>query len=163
MTDFSENGTALRQIVSRLLSFPDANRSIAELIGATRIAYRPLPGTGTNPWIGRRCPNLRLVLPDGAPLTLYQLMHGGQFVLIHRPGSGSLPQDLLESCADSKIRVITAKIEDAGIACIEALLVRPDGHIAWVMAQGDTAAASEDSFEGLRAWMLYASDCEASV
>lgn len=158
MTDFSETGTALRQLVSRLLSFPDANRSIAEQVGATGIAYQPLPGTGTNPWIGRRCPNLRLVLPDGAPLTLYQLMHGGQFVLIHHPGSGSLPEDLLESCADSHIRVITAKIEDAGMEGIEALLVRPDGHIAWAMAQRDTAAAAEDSFEGLRAWMPPASD-----
>lgn len=161
MTDFSETGTALRQLVSRLLSFPDANRSIAEQVGATGIAYEPLPGTGTNPWIGRRCPNLRLVLPDGAPLTLYQLMHGGQFVLIHHPGSGSLPEDLPESYADSHIRVITAKIEDAGMEGIEALLVRPDGHIAWVMAQGDTSV--EDRYQGLRAWMLSAPGSEARV
>ncbi|WCF10760.1 FAD-dependent monooxygenase [Paenibacillus thiaminolyticus] len=161
MSDFSETGTALRRLVSRLLSFPDANRSIAEQIGATGIAYQPLPGTGTNPWIGRRCPNLRLVLPDGAPLTLYQLMHGGQFVLIHHPGSGSLLEELLESCADSHIRVVTVKIEDAGMEGIEALLVRPDGHIAWVMAQGDTSA--EDRYHGLRAWMLSAPGSEARV
>ncbi|WP_327198019.1 aromatic-ring hydroxylase C-terminal domain-containing protein [Paenibacillus thiaminolyticus] len=47
------------------------------------------------------------------------------------------------------------------LECIEALLVRPDGHIAWVMAQGDTSA--EDRYQGLRAWMLSAPGSEARV
>lgn len=98
---------ALRDIVERLLTVPDANRIVAGMISGLEIRY-DLPGA-PHPMLGRRLPGLdqsdgRAVLLTTAPKAT-------------EPGPPAPPH----------ARVVPTD-RDLGA---EAVLVRPDGYVSW--------------------------------
>ncbi|QNG17709.1 rifampin monooxygenase [Rhodococcus triatomae] len=106
---------AVRRLVSELMDFEDVNRHLIEKITATAIRYDFGEG---HPLLGRR---LRDV--DLGRGRLYELMRGGRGLLVDRTGQLSVAgwTDRVDHVVDAG-----AELE------VPAVLLRPDGHVAWV-------------------------------
>ena len=105
---------AVRRLLSQLMDFEDVNRYLIEKIAAIGIRYDFGEG---HELLGRRLRNV--TLKQGR---LYDLMHGGRGLLLD--GTGRL------SVAGWSDRV--DHVADAGEELdVPAVLLRPDGHVAW--------------------------------
>ncbi|MFD5395641.1 FAD-dependent monooxygenase [Streptomyces sp. NPDC127097] len=123
-------GRAVRALAAQLVNRvrPLARRAVHTLSGLG-IAYPA--GPGAHPLTGRRAPDLRLA--GGS--RLYELLRQGRFVLITPAGEPGVPQAPASGGDSSRPaddraddRVVTASWRSARRT---ALLVRPDGYIAW--------------------------------
>ena len=102
-----------------------------------------------HPLLGRRMPDLDLVTDDG-PLRVYTLLHGARPVLLDFGGRGGLD---LAPWAD-RVRSVAAEYRGAwelpvlgAVAAPAAVLIRPDGYVAWVEEGSDAGLA-----EALATW-----------
>jgi 3-(3-hydroxy-phenyl)propionate hydroxylase len=122
---------ALRDTVSELLGMAEPRKRFAAMISGLDIRYDLGEG---HPLLGRRMPDLDVVTANG-PLRLFTLLHGARPVLLNlgEPGGLDIPP-----WAD-RVQLINA--EHAGIWELPvvgavhaptAVLIRPDGHVAWV-------------------------------
>ncbi|QKW18150.1 FAD-dependent monooxygenase [Kitasatospora sp. NA04385] len=131
---------ALRGVFARLMDFPDVNRYITGVISGVDIRYDFGPGPAL---LGRRLRSVRLV--DGpAEGRLYGRMHAGRGLLLDRTGSLSAVgwEDRVDVLVDGCPELAAA-----------AVLLRPDGHVAWVGEERGAAegpGAGEGLREGLR-------------
>jgi 2-polyprenyl-6-methoxyphenol hydroxylase-like FAD-dependent oxidoreductase len=126
----------LRELVAELTGLPPVNAYLAELVTgvSTRYGMPPLSGTGSgsgagqaHPWLGRLTPNLKLTV-NGTATTVAELLHAGRGVLLDLG-----PQATAASAAAgwaSRVEVHRARCEEH--PGLEALLIRPDGHTAWL-------------------------------
>ncbi|WP_020673444.1 rifampin monooxygenase [Amycolatopsis nigrescens] len=106
---------AVRRLISELMDFEDVNRYLTEKITATGIRYDFGEG---HELLGRRLRDVRLKRGR-----LYELMHGGHGLLLDQTGRLSVA-----GWADRVDHVVDVSEElDA-----PAVLLRPDGHVAWV-------------------------------
>ncbi|QLH20399.1 rifampin monooxygenase [Streptomyces sp. Rer75] len=107
--------TALRELFSKLMDFEEVNRYVTGIITAVDVRYDIGEG---HELLGRRLRNV--ALKRGR---LYDLMHGGRGLLLDQTGRLSAA-----GWADRVDHVVDVSEElDA-----PAVLVRPDGHVAWV-------------------------------
>jgi 3-(3-hydroxy-phenyl)propionate hydroxylase len=132
---------ALGDTVAELLGMDEPRRRIAAEISGLDIHYQL--GTG-HPLLGRRIPDLDLLIADDS-LRVFSLLHGARPLLLNLGKPGSFP---LGPWAD-RIRVIEATYAGAWnlpvlgvVAAPEALLIRPDGYVAWT---ADSGAALRDA------------------
>ncbi|MCY1143533.1 FAD-dependent monooxygenase [Actinoplanes sp. Pm04-4] len=106
---------ALRRLVTELMDFDDVNRRLIEKTTATGIRY----DFGDGPdLLGRRLPDVRV--KQGS---VFELLHRGRGLLLDRTGRLTV-----EGWAD---RVDHLGDPSAALDA-SAVLVRPDGHIAWI-------------------------------
>ncbi|WP_344331846.1 FAD-dependent monooxygenase [Kitasatospora putterlickiae] len=109
--------TALRELLTRLMEVEEVNRYVTGMITALDVRYDHEPGDPD--LVGRRLRDVRL----SGDRRLYALTHGGRGLLLDRTGGG-LSAD---GWADRVDHVADAAAElDA-----PAVLLRPDGHVAW--------------------------------
>ncbi|WP_428935987.1 rifampin monooxygenase [Streptomyces sp. ACT015] len=108
---------ALRGLLSRLMDFDEVNAYVTGMITAVGVRYDLGEG---HDLLGRRLRDLRL--KDGR---LYELLHEGRGLLLDRTGRLSV-----SGWADRVDHVVDPVAEEELDA--PALLLRPDGHIAWV-------------------------------
>ncbi|MEU6011282.1 rifampin monooxygenase [Streptomyces sp. NPDC047453] len=107
--------TALRELFSKLMDFEEVNRYVTGIITAVEVRYDFGEG---HELLGRRLRDVRLKRGR-----LYELMHGGRGLLLDPTGRLSVA-----GWADRVDHVVDVSEElDA-----PAVLVRPDGHVAWV-------------------------------
>lgn len=137
---------ALRDTVAELLGMDEPYRRFAAMMTGLDIRYDFGEGHAL---LGRRMPDLDLATADG-PLRVYRLLHGGRPVLIDFAGRGRLE---IAGWAD---RIQSIEAEYAGtwelpalgiVAAPAAVLVRPDGYVAWVDEGGGQGLA-----DALTAW-----------
>jgi 2-polyprenyl-6-methoxyphenol hydroxylase-like FAD-dependent oxidoreductase len=123
---------ALRELFLELVTDPQPLRRIGALIAGTDIRYPP-SGTDQHALTGTFAPDLSL-RTDHGPTTVAGLMHTGRAVLLDLADR----QDLRETAREWRHRVDiqTASTDDRPA---EALLIRPDAHIAWVATAGEPA------------------------
>ncbi|GAA3725820.1 FAD-dependent monooxygenase [Streptomyces tremellae] len=115
----------LREIVGELLALPEANQHIASLVSGTDVTYGA--GQGDHPWIGRPAPSLELKTADG-PVRTAELLRTGNGVLLDL--AGTVPSErYADLLASRSVTAIRAQAVD--VPGVEALLIRPDGHVAW--------------------------------
>jgi 3-(3-hydroxy-phenyl)propionate hydroxylase len=126
-----ERTEALRDTMSELLSMDEPRKRIAGMICGLDIHYDVGEG---HPLLGRRMPDLDLVTADG-PLRVFNLLHDARPVVLNLDQPGGLD---IAPWAD---RVPLIDAEYAGIwelpvlgtvTSPTAVLIRPDGHVAWV-------------------------------
>jgi len=119
---------ALRDRVSELLSMDEPRKRFAGMMSGLDIHYDLGEG---HPLLGRRMPDLDLVTPGG-PVRVFALLHEARPVLLN---FGELD---ISRWAD---RVSALDAEHAGewelpvlgrVAAPAAVLIRPDGYVAWV-------------------------------
>lgn len=123
---------ALRDTISELLSMAEPHESIASMMSGLDIHYDL--GAG-HPLLGRRMPDIELVTHDG-PIRLFTLLHDARGILLH---FDEPHQRDLDRCSD-RVRLVAArapqywKLPVIGmVRAPDALLIRPDGHVAWVV------------------------------
>jgi 3-(3-hydroxy-phenyl)propionate hydroxylase len=127
---------ALGDTVSELLSMDEPRRRVAAEISGLDVHY-DLGASDLDkghPLLGRRMPDLDLVTADGT-LRLFTLLHDARPVLLTLDEPGSFD---ITPWAD-RVRLVDAKYAGAWelpalgpVAAPTAVLVRPDGYVAWV-------------------------------
>ncbi|MFJ6697047.1 rifampin monooxygenase [Streptomyces sp. NPDC091272] len=114
--------TALRELFSKLMDFDEVNRYVTGMITAVDVRYDITPvGSGTepgHPLLGARLRDLQLK-QEGR---LYGLLHAGRGLLLDQGGRLSA-----EGWADRVDHVVDVSEE----LDVPAVLLRPDGHVAW--------------------------------
>ncbi|MFE9846075.1 rifampin monooxygenase [Streptomyces goshikiensis] len=108
--------SALRELFSKLMDFEEVNRYVTGMITAVDVRYDFGEG---HELLGRRMRDVRL--KQGR---LYELTHGGRGLLLDRTGRLSVTG--WSDRVDHVIDIADAE-PDA-----PAVLLRPDGHVAWV-------------------------------
>ncbi len=126
-----ERTKALRDTVAELLRMDEPRKRFAAMMSGLDIHYDLGEG---HPLLGRRMPDLDLVTPNGH-LRVFTLLHDARPVLLNLGDSGGFD---ITPWAD---RVQSIDAEYAGIWELPALgavpaptavLIRPDGYVAWV-------------------------------
>ncbi|MFD3655707.1 rifampin monooxygenase [Streptomyces sp. NPDC058620] len=107
--------TALRELFSKLMDFEEVNRYVTGIITAVGVRYDFGEG---HELLGRRMRDVELKRGR-----LYSLMHDGRGMLLDRTGRLSV-----EGWADRVDHVVDVSEE----LDVPAVLLRPDGHVAWV-------------------------------
>jgi 2-polyprenyl-6-methoxyphenol hydroxylase-like FAD-dependent oxidoreductase len=131
----------LGDTISELLSMDEPRKRFAAMMSGLGIHYDLGEG---HPLLGRRMPDLDLVTVDG-PLRVFTLLHDARPVLLSLGESGGID---ITPWAD---RVRRVDAEDVGtwelpvfgaVTAPAAVLIRPDGYVAWV-GDGTDAGLSD--------------------
>jgi len=146
-----DRSKALGDTVSELLRMDEPRKRIAAEISGLGVHYDlgPSDNDKRHPLLGRRMPDLDLVTGSG-PLRVFTLLHNARPVLINFGEPGGID---ITPWAD-RVQLIDAKYVGewelpavGAVTAAAAVLIRPDGYVAWV---GDvTHVALADS---LRTW-----------
>jgi 3-(3-hydroxy-phenyl)propionate hydroxylase len=122
---------ALRDTIAELLSIDEARKRVAGMLSGLDIHYDFGEG---HPLLGRRMPDLDLVTADG-PLRVFSLLHDARPVFLNLGEPGGLD---ITPWAD-RVQSIDAKYVGpwelpviGAVTAPDAVLIRPDGHVAWV-------------------------------
>ncbi len=115
LTSLEPGAQAVRRLLSELMDFEDVNRHLIEKITAIGVRYDFGEGHGL---LGRRLRDVGLKRGR-----LYELMHGGRGLLLDQTGRLSVA-----GWADRVDHVVDVSEE----LDVPAVLLRPDGHVAWV-------------------------------
>ncbi|HUQ09252.1 MAG TPA: FAD-dependent monooxygenase [Steroidobacteraceae bacterium] len=133
-----ERTQALRGMIADLLAVEQARKNLAATLTELDIRYEL--GTpeelAAHPLLGRRMPDLDL--GDGA--RVFTLLHGGRSVLLRFRASDIDASPWVDRIDEFDVRHPGAW-ELPALGAIDgpsAVLIRPDGHVAWVGAQGSS-------------------------
>jgi 3-(3-hydroxy-phenyl)propionate hydroxylase len=128
---------ALRDTVSELLSMDEPRKRFAAMQAGLDIHYDLGEG---HPLLGRRMPDLDLVTPGGS-VRAFTLLHDANPVLLNL----GKPWGIDISPWADRVLAIDAKYADdwelpalGQVAAPTAVLIRPDGYVAWVGDGTDT-------------------------
>ncbi|MGX6602115.1 FAD-dependent monooxygenase [Micromonosporaceae bacterium Da 78-11] len=135
----------IREVLAGLIVDRRNAASLAGTISGIGLAYPVLDG-GDHPLVGRRLPDLTFERPDG-PLTSAALFHRARGVLLDLSARQAGPLSWMARLWGDRVVTVQARpVEADAFAGQEAVLVRPDGHVAWVGSAADGLRAS------LRRW-----------
>jgi 3-(3-hydroxy-phenyl)propionate hydroxylase len=133
-----ERTKALRETMSDLLSMDGPRRRYAGMMSGLDIHYDL--GAG-HPLVGRRVPDLDLGTESG-PRRLFTLLHAARPLLLNLGDAGAL--DVASSPWADRVQRIDARYDGVwelpvlgAVTAPTALLIRPDGYVAWVADHTD--------------------------
>ncbi|WP_149829888.1 FAD-dependent monooxygenase [Streptomyces tailanensis] len=136
----------LREVLSHIFQGEEAARELAGMVSGLDIRYDV--GPGDHPLLGQRLPRTPLALPDGGRVTSMELLHPARGVLLLL-GPDHSRTAVAEGWKD-RVDVVTARLandpEVSKLSGTDALLVRPDGYVAWTSADGDLETALRRHF-----------------
>jgi 2-polyprenyl-6-methoxyphenol hydroxylase-like FAD-dependent oxidoreductase len=126
-----ERTVALRGILAEVLTMDQPRKYLAGMISGLDIKYDLGEG---HPLLGRRMPDLDLVTANG-PLRVFTLLHAARPVLLNLGEPGAFD---ITPWAD-RVQLLDAKYAGVwelpvlgAVTAPTAVLIRPDGHVAWV-------------------------------
>ncbi|MDV6263944.1 FAD-dependent monooxygenase [Rhodococcoides yunnanense] len=139
---------ALRAIVGSLVELEDCNRHL--VAACTQLDVRYSFGSG-HPLVGRRMPDLDLVFESGCG-RVFDLLHSARPVLLDLTDNASFSA-VIDGWSD-RVDLVRADCRDAHWTCpgigdvsaAPAVLMRPDGHVAWV---ADREMCDDSTLTGL--------------
>jgi 2-polyprenyl-6-methoxyphenol hydroxylase-like FAD-dependent oxidoreductase len=110
-------------LLRRVAAHPAGNRALTEIITGLDACYEP----GGHTWLGRLAPDIPLRI-SGVETHLAELLHAGRPVLLDLTSAGSY------AAWSAGIEVVAAS--SPSTSDVDAVLLRPDGHVAWVGTPG---------------------------
>ena len=126
-----ERTAAVRESIAELLQMDEPRRRYAAMMSGLDIHHDLGPG---HPLLGRRMPDLDLHTADG-PRRVFTLLHAARPVLLNF----AAPATLAITPWTDRVRQLDARTTDAwqlpvlgAVPAPAAVLIRPDGHVAWV-------------------------------
>jgi 2-polyprenyl-6-methoxyphenol hydroxylase-like FAD-dependent oxidoreductase len=126
-----ERTKAAHETLSELLSMDEPRKRYAAMMSGLEIRYDL--GTG-HPLLGRRIPDLDLLI-EGGPRRVFTLLHDARPLLLDLGGAGTLD---IAPWAD-RVQRVDARYTGVwelpvlgAVAAPTAVLIRPDGYVAWV-------------------------------
>ncbi|MGW4125902.1 FAD-dependent monooxygenase [Nocardia sp. NPDC004711] len=124
-----EEVAPLREVLRELIAYPEVERHLAARVTGLDIRYDV--GSGTHPLLGARLPR-RALTREGHHTDTAELLRHGRGVLLDLTNNPVL-RKRAAPWTDRIDVVIAAPNEPIDAAArTSALLVRPDGHVAWV-------------------------------
>ncbi len=134
------NVTALRELFTELLRDQSTLRRITNLMAGADVRYGTPTAGPAHAMAGQWMPDIALHTAQGST-RIAELLRAARPILLTLTGR----TDLAETARDwsGRVDVITATTAEPPA---EAILIRPDGYVAWAAATGTTAPA-----DGLRA------------
>jgi len=149
LTGNGEAADALLQLLGELLTLPGVARHLGELVAGSDVRY-DMPGgdAAPHPLAGRLAPDLRLTTPDGSRTRIAELVRAARPLLLDFTSGGRVAAQ--EATPGQPVPALEVRAE-GGTAAADALLIRPDGIVAWASGPGaaDPAAGLTDA---VRAW-----------
>lgn len=138
----------LRELMGELIQYDDVKRHLAGLVSGLDVRYDV--GPGTHPLLGRRLPPRTLTAATG-PTSTMELLHPARGLLLDLTDDAGLRA----AAAPWQDRVVTATVRaednEPVLSATTALLVRPDGYVAWATDTG-TETDPEDLRAALQRW-----------
>lgn len=139
----------LRDVFAELLAHEEVQRHLVGMVTGLDIHYDI--GPGDHPLLGRRLPNQELIGDFGQPgkTSTFEMLHAARGIVLDLAGNAEL-RDAARPWAD-RVDVITARphAADGPLDGIDALLVRPDGYVAWI---GSVGSGTNGLPEALGRW-----------
>ena len=133
-----ERHQALREAMAVLLAMDEPRRHTAGMLSGLDIHYDLGEG---HPLLGRRMPDLDLQTAEG-PTTVFALLHAARPVLVNLGEPGRVDAGpwadrvpVVDATYDGAWELPVIGVVDAPTA----VLVRPDGYVAWAGAPADPA------------------------
>ncbi|MFB7657736.1 MULTISPECIES: FAD-dependent monooxygenase [unclassified Streptomyces] len=129
----------LRRIITELTGHDSVRRHLAGIVSHLDIRYDGIDGgelgsgETPHPLLGRRLGKFALSGPDGDSDT-FALLHTGRGILLDLTGDPALRETAAPWAG--RVDTVTATTAAPALAGAGALLVRPDGHVAWIGAGG---------------------------
>jgi hypothetical protein len=151
-----ENPEALRELFGELMQQPEALRHVGSIMEGSDVRY-PMPdGAGRpHPLAGRFAPDLRLVRPDGRVTRVAELVRPARGVLLDLTGSDDVAEGTLTAAAapwQDRVNAVAGRpVAAAESPPVAAILIRPDGYVAWAAGPGGDDLA-RGLPEALRTW-----------
>jgi 3-(3-hydroxy-phenyl)propionate hydroxylase len=130
-----ERTKALRETLSELLKMDEPRKRYAAMMSGLDIHYDL--GAG-HPLLGRRMPDLDLVT-EGGSRRVFSLLHDARPVLLNLGDPGALDVAAFIAPWTERVQRVDARYAGAwelpvlgAVAAPPAVLIRPDGHVAWI-------------------------------
>jgi bifunctional hydroxylase/dehydrase len=122
----------LRDVMAELIQLTSVSRHLAGTVSGLDIRYDV--GPGDHPLLGRRMPHQGLVVGERVTSTT-QLLHSARGVLLDFAGNSELRHTA--SGWTDWVHIVTATSLTTGqLTGTEAILLRPDGYVAWAAPGG---------------------------
>ncbi len=137
----NEHTAALRQLFAELMQDDRTLRRLVDLLQGNDVRYPMGDAVNAHPLVGGWAPELTLMTERGQ-VRLSELMHQARGVLITFVTDGGLREQ--GARWSGRVNVITATCASGPPA--DALLIRPDGYVAWA------GSNSEDLDRALNRW-----------
>ena len=122
---------AVRDVMTELMSMDEPRKKVAGLLSGLDVRYELGEG---HPLLGRRMPDLDLVAAEG-PVRVFAFLHDARAMLLNLGEPGSID---VGPWSD-RVQLVDASYDGAWelpvigvVTAPEAVLIRPDGHVAWV-------------------------------
>ncbi|MDJ0466270.1 FAD-dependent monooxygenase [Streptomyces sp. H27-C3] len=125
----------LRDLFGELIQLEEVQKHLVGVVTGLDVTYGA--AAGDHPLLGRRLPDRDLRV-DTDRTTAYELLQAGRPLLLDL-GAGPALREAAGPWAD-RVNIVTADCDDAPAA---GLLVRPDGYVAWLTADGSPAGLTE--------------------
>jgi 2-polyprenyl-6-methoxyphenol hydroxylase-like FAD-dependent oxidoreductase len=137
LTSPGDRHQALRDILAELLGMDEPRKRIAGMMSGLDIHYDLGEG---HPLLGRRMPDLDLVTPGGT-VRVFTLLHDAHAVLVNfgKPWGFDVSPWAHRVLSIDATRAGAWELPVIGhVAAPSGVLIRPDGHVAWVGEGTDT-------------------------
>jgi hypothetical protein len=140
--------TALRELFAEWLEQGEVLKSIVEMVTGVEIRYdMPDARPNRNPLVGRWAPDLQLTTMNGST-RVADLMHSGRGVFLELT-----PREELRDVAAAWKKRIDLVRAQSNRQPADALLIRPDGYVAWAVSSADSEQAGRLSLvSALETW-----------
>ncbi|CAM5697484.1 FAD-dependent monooxygenase [Streptomyces fumanus] len=138
MTAFTPEGLDLRHLLAGLITtLPDLNDHLAAQVSSLAVAYPPA-APDAHPLTGTRAPDLAV-----GHTGLFALLRADSYLLLDLTGDPARPLGTW-SRPGLRVHAGTLRTPPADWSGIRAVLIRPDGHVAWAGTHGDDTALRAD-------------------
>jgi 2-polyprenyl-6-methoxyphenol hydroxylase-like FAD-dependent oxidoreductase len=131
LTKTDDRTRALRELLNEIIVLDEPSRRITAMMASLDIHYNLGEG---HPLLGRRMPDLDLVTPNGK-VRAFTLLHKARPLLLNLGEPAAFD---ITPWAD-RVQLVDAKYEGpwelpaiGAVTAPTAVLIRPDGHVAWV-------------------------------